>query len=125
MQVEETCMDDFERLVSKRMGQVLAELRTARGMTQEDVASALGIGNEAVSRMERGVAMPTVLRLHQYSELFDHPIERILGASSMRPSDMSKQLAMKIERLKPRDRMLVVKIVDELYEHFAAPKQGG
>jgi DNA-binding XRE family transcriptional regulator len=45
------------------VGKAIAARRQDAGLTQEQVAEQLKIGNEAVSRMERGLVMPTVARL--------------------------------------------------------------
>ena len=44
----------------RSIGRTLAQRREAKGLTQDQVAEALHIGTEAVSRMERGITMPTV-----------------------------------------------------------------
>ena len=39
-----------------RVGRAISKQRIRCGLTQEEVAERLGVGNEAVSRIERGVA---------------------------------------------------------------------
>ena len=45
------------------IGQSIAKYRQAAGLTQAQLAEILGIGNDAVSRMERGTTTPTITRL--------------------------------------------------------------
>ena len=51
------------------IGRPIAKHRLESGPTQEQVAELLEIGDEAVSRMERGLVMPTVARLVQLAEI--------------------------------------------------------
>lgn len=61
-------VDDKELV--RFVGKAIASRRVQAGLTQEEVAEVLGIGNEAVSRMERGTVMPTVGRLVALAEIF-------------------------------------------------------
>ena len=49
--------------LAQSVGKAIARQRLQSGLTQEAVAEHLGIGMEAVSRMERGVVVPTIARL--------------------------------------------------------------
>lgn len=66
----------------KRIGRTLAQRREARELTQDQVAEALEIGTEAVSRIERGITMPTVQRLAELTEVYDCGIDELLIACS-------------------------------------------
>lgn len=67
---------DFSWAVGNRIYQ----LRTARGMSQRDLALALGnkSSNELVSRWERGSASPSAETLVKLSEFFDVSVDWIL-----------------------------------------------
>lgn len=69
------------------IGQAIAKYRKQAALSQEQLAEALGIGYEAVSRMERGVVIPTVDRLIHIAEIVDCPVTELLNQSSPRPSD--------------------------------------
>ena len=45
------------------IGERIAELRRKSGMTQEELASLLGISAQSVSKWETGVTMPDILLL--------------------------------------------------------------
>ena len=51
------------------IGRAIAKYRQAKGLTQAELAEILGIGNDAVSRMERGTIVPTVTRLIELAEM--------------------------------------------------------
>ncbi len=46
-----------------RVGRGIAERRKLLGLTQEALAARIGVTFESISRIERGVALPTLLRL--------------------------------------------------------------
>ena len=54
-------------------------LRLRRGLTQEDVANALSITSQAVSRWECGTAMPDLSLLPQIAYMFDVTSDHLLG----------------------------------------------
>ena len=52
------------------MGEKLLELRRGQGLSQEDVAEQLGVSRQAVSRWEKGSALPDSVNLLALSDLF-------------------------------------------------------
>ncbi len=52
------------------MGEFMAALRKARGMTQQEVAQRLNVSNKAVSRWERGECAPDISLLPAIAEMF-------------------------------------------------------
>ncbi|AWM80596.1 hypothetical protein DKL61_09660 [Gammaproteobacteria bacterium ESL0073] len=69
------------------IGQAIAKYRKQAALSQEQLAEALGIGYEAVSRMERGVVIPTVDRLIAIADIVNCPVTELLSQSSPRPTD--------------------------------------
>ena len=47
----------------KTIGQFIAVLRKANGLTQQDLADCLNVSNKAVSRWERDESAPDIFRL--------------------------------------------------------------
>lgn len=72
-------MDEQQTSASvKAVGQAIASRRAAAGLSQERVAEALRITRQAVSRMETGVTITTVVRLAELAEICDCGIEELL-----------------------------------------------
>ncbi|MCA8925064.1 MAG: helix-turn-helix domain-containing protein [Planctomycetes bacterium] len=63
----------------KHLGQRIRELREARGLKQRDVASALQISAQAVSKWERGENAPDISVLLDLSQLLDVTCDVLLG----------------------------------------------
>lgn len=104
---------DVDQLV-KTVGKAIARHRQACNLTQEEVAELLGIGNEAVSRMERGLVMPTVARLVELAQVFQCDAADLLTEVSTRPADQAQYLEKLLSRLTSPDRAMVVSMVETL-----------
>lgn len=107
-----------QRKIAAAIGTRLARKRLDAGLTQEEVAERLGVGNEAVSRMERGVAAPTIARLFEFAELYGCRLDYLLMESSDREIDQAAMLSDQLSNLAPVDRLLVSEIVDRLITHL-------
>lgn len=101
------------------IGRAIAKHRLESGLTQEQVAESLGIGNEAVSRMERGLVMPTVARLVELAEIFGCDAADLLTGSSTRTSDQGRHVGQLLAKLSANDRAMVIEIVERLTGRLA------
>lgn len=59
---------------------VIAELRTKEGLTQEELAGRLSVTRQAVSRWELGETTPNIETLKQLSIMFNVSINTLLGS---------------------------------------------
>lgn len=107
-----------QRQIANAIGARLARKRQDAGMTQEEVAERLGVGNEAISRIERGVATPTVVRIFEFAELYGCRADQLLMESSDREIDQAAVLIDQLSGLALSDRQLVTGIVDQLIRHL-------
>lgn len=110
------------------LGQAIARQRLRCKLTQDQVAEALKIGPEAVSRMERGIVTPSLPRLFELATLFGCEASDLLRDSSPLPNDQAQRIRGQLERLSVEDRTLVVSLVDQLCERLgrqgSAPGSG-
>ena len=65
----------------KEFPEILAGMRSERGMTQEEVAAALSVSNKTVSKWERGDSSPDLASLVRLAELFEVTTDTLLGVS--------------------------------------------
>lgn len=105
--------------VAKSVGKSIAEHRQAAGLTQEEVAEKLEIGHEAVSRMERGLIVPTVVRLIELADIFNCDVTHLLLQSSDRPSDQAIYIAQALNQLGAKDRELVIDLLSVLSKRLS------
>jgi transcriptional regulator with XRE-family HTH domain len=60
-------------------GTAVTELRTKRGMTQEDLAHALGYHLSYIGQLERGKKSPTLRTMFNIAQLFELPGSKLLA----------------------------------------------
>jgi transcriptional regulator with XRE-family HTH domain len=98
----------------KSIGKALAQKRESCNLTQEQLSVALSIGPEAISRMERGITMPTVQRLAELAEIYQCGIDELLIASSNRTSDQAELISQILHTLPEADRAMIVEVVQKI-----------
>ncbi|AWM81718.1 hypothetical protein DKL61_09590 [Gammaproteobacteria bacterium ESL0073] len=95
------------------IGQAIAKYRKQAALSQEQLAEALGIGYEAVSRMERGVVIPTVDRLIEIAEIVNCPVTELLSQSSPRPTDEVVHLHQLLSSLSVENKQWLMEQVEQ------------
>jgi transcriptional regulator with XRE-family HTH domain len=105
--------------IAAALGASIAKMRAARNLTQEQVADKLGVGNEAISRIERGVVLPPLIRLFEFAEVFDCRVDELLLEASDRSSDQAALLAQQLGKLGTTDRALVLGLMSQLTERLS------
>ena len=65
------------------IGQKIAFLRKAKGLTQSELAEQLGVSPQAVSQWERSETLPDILTLPRIAEIFEENIAAILGVEEL------------------------------------------
>ncbi|MBQ8368966.1 MAG: helix-turn-helix transcriptional regulator [Clostridia bacterium] len=63
----------------EQIGSILKRLRTERGFTQTEVAAAISVTSQAVSKWENGSGMPDVSQLVPLADFFGVTVDCILG----------------------------------------------
>lgn len=71
-------MTTSKQYLAEQISRCISKRRASVNLTLYQVAEKLGIGYEAVSRMERGVTIPTIIRLAELAEIFSCGIEELL-----------------------------------------------
>jgi transcriptional regulator with XRE-family HTH domain len=105
--------------LSVLVGRAIARKRAQCELTQERVAEQLGVGIEAVSRIERGRVMPNIERLMELAEIFGCEAAELLTESSARAEDQAARIGQMLVPLKPADRQLVLEMVERLTERLS------
>lgn len=104
--------------LAEMVGQAIARQRVRCKLSQEQVAERLGIGSEAVSRIERGIVMPNVERLVELADVFGCETADLLTEGSSRPEDQARRLYDLLSTLAASDRTLVMGMVEGLVERL-------
>ncbi|QIW16730.1 hypothetical protein A4G20_10520 [Pasteurellaceae bacterium RH1A] len=107
---------------AKQVGNTIARYRQQAGFTQEQIAEKLEIGNEAISRIERGVAMPSLVRLLEFAEIFNCRVVDLLSPNSERLQDKTDYLNSLLATVNEQERQLIAAMVEKLIEYFRSHK---
>ncbi|WP_234123722.1 response regulator [Clostridium hydrogenum] len=67
-----------------KVGKKIYELRKSRDMTQEELASEMGVSIAAVSKWETGNSIPDILMLCSIADFFDVSTDELLGRTKNR-----------------------------------------
>lgn len=97
---------------NKAIGKAIAKRRKIAGLSQEKVAEKLKIGTESVSRIERGIVMPTIERLLELAEMFSCPVSDFLSQISPRSTDRGIYLDSLLASLSEDDQNLLIEMVE-------------
>jgi transcriptional regulator with XRE-family HTH domain len=105
--------DDAEQIA---LGERLRDARTYRGYSQEEVAKYLGVSRTSVSLIESGSRGVDSLELRRFAELFECPIEELLGQRKQATSDQQKiaMVARAAATLSPEDQNEVLRFAEFL-----------
>ena len=110
--------------LAKSLGAAIAARRMQSGLSQEAVAERLGIGQEAVSRTERGVVTPSLERLLAFSDVFGCRLDELILPASARPDDQAVWLGRQLQGLNQKDRDFVLHLVEQLCARLRTAKGG-
>ncbi|HBO3902603.1 helix-turn-helix domain-containing protein [Pseudomonas aeruginosa] len=109
-----------QKALAEGVGRAIAKQRIRCGMTQDEVAEVLGVGNEAVSRIERGIVMPNVARLFEFATIFNCNAMELLSEASLRPDDQATRISRLLNALEESDRQLILDMVERLSERLGS-----
>ena len=74
-------MEDQRNINELRCGEQLAFLRREKQITQEQLAQAMGVTNQAVSKWESGQSYPDITMLPRLAEYFQVTVDELLGVA--------------------------------------------
>jgi transcriptional regulator with XRE-family HTH domain len=81
-----TSMSPEEKAFFQKLGERIAALRNARGLTQVQLADALGYSQQQVLSFEKGRRRVPVSALPELAKVLGVPVEELLGAGDSRPA---------------------------------------
>lgn len=118
------------RAYYEALGAHVTMLRTSRGMTQAELAGAIGVSQQAVFAYERGERRISVFMLIKLAKIFSASVEDMLGLSKPlrvpkgRLSPRCIRHAERLQALSKTQQRFVVRIID-LLEESNGSRSGG
>ena len=107
-------MTQKEKRLALRMGRAIAVRRQQRQLTQAELAEAIGVEQETISRFERGATLPPLGRLSDIADELSCSLEDLLRTGSPRLEDRAQGIARIMEKLTESDRILVGDIIEQI-----------
>lgn len=104
----------------KALGSHIALLRKARGMTQSELATAIGVSQQAVFAYELGERRVSVLILTKIAKVFLISVQELVGMSRPvrvpkgRLSPRAVRHAERLQKLSKTQQRFVIRIIDTL-----------
>ena len=77
-----------EKMNQEKIGKFISELRKEKNLTQEELASKLGITKNAVSKWERGLSMMDVSLLKPVCDILEISIVELLNGERIKQDDL-------------------------------------
>ena len=90
------------------LGERITELRTAAGISQNQLAKAMEVSRQAVSKWEQGVSSPDTERLIQLAEILGTEVEYLATGTHPEPGSVVLNIVETVERVEEK---IVVKEV--------------
>ena len=103
---------------SKKSHNRIAELRKEKGLTLQQVADAIGVGNNTISRYENGKREPKLETWLRLADFFDVPVSYLQGTSDIK-DPLSK---MEVDDLKRsgQEAMWLEEDAEKLLENYSS-----
>jgi len=100
-------------LLGKRVQARRLELR----LTQGNLAEAVGVDPETISRIERGTVLPSLLRLEQIAVALRTGVTSLLATASAAPDDQAAYMLQMLKGLDEPDRHFVLDFIKRFAEY--------
>jgi transcriptional regulator with XRE-family HTH domain len=111
-------IDDTDQLLLS-LGKLVAKLRKRKNLTQAQLAELIQVEPETISRLERGVAAPSIPRVVSLAEALGVSVSELLTASSPLSSDKVALLERELRSLSKSDQDFVLDVALKLAGRFA------
>lgn len=110
------------------LGEILAELREDRGLTQRELAARMHISNSSISAYETGVREPSVDALREFARFFGVTADYLLGlaAVSVSHTQLDEEFVRGVKKsdvlrsldlLTPEQRTALLIVLDDMCFH--------
>ena len=102
----------MEKDIAVRIGRNIACARKTINRTQADVAEKLGIETGSLSRMERGVIMPSIPMLDRIADELGVALWQLIGTASSSSVVMAENIVDQLEKLSQAERLFLLEEIE-------------
>lgn len=100
----------------------IKDIRTRKGLTQAEVASALGVSSVVYSRYETGSRQPSIDILIQLADIFGVTVDYLLGRQDIEDSTLSEYELSLLIASRKADERAKQDALNMLLAHLASKK---
>jgi transcriptional regulator with XRE-family HTH domain len=104
----------LQKSLAKVIGENIARQRRKIGLTQRQLAERLDIGQDALSRMEKGSISPKIARLRDFSAALECSVASFFHEQDENVKQRTETIAELIQPMSAQEQDAVVRIVREL-----------
>jgi transcriptional regulator with XRE-family HTH domain len=97
------CRMTRERALRMTLARALRRVRGARGLTQRALAAKAGVGEKYLSRIERGLATPSILVVHRLAQALGVDLDELVATRIVQPLPLVAALTRLLERRSPAE----------------------
>lgn len=104
--------------VQRLIGNRVAQYRKASNLTQEQLAEAVGVVTETISRLERGVVIPPISKLYAIAQVLRVELADIFKFhdGSTAKDDAIERLVLTVAKRKPAEIEAVADIAERIFQ---------
>lgn len=102
----------MEKNIAARIGRNIAQARKAVRRTQADVAEKLGIDTGSLSRMERGIIMPSIPTLDRIADELGVALWQLIGSASSSSIVAAENIIAQLEKLDQPERLFLLEEIE-------------
>lgn len=92
--------------------------RKQLGLTQDELAEKLGIGQQSLSRMERGTMAPKFERLQDIADILHCPVSELFVHNANKNTDIEMIITDILNGLNPKEKHSILKFVSDASQIF-------
>jgi transcriptional regulator with XRE-family HTH domain len=101
-----------------RLAKSIATKRRAASLTQAQLAELLAVEPDTISRMERGLAVPSLERLLDFANALNTTVNDLLGDVPKEATKTEVEWTELLNELSASDKQLVLNLVTPLVQRF-------
>lgn len=106
------------RELTRLFGANIQFRRKKLGLTQEELAERIGIGQQSLSRMERGGIAPKFERLQDFAAVLNCSVAELFHSHSETDDALETVLADMLNDLVPYEKEVIVRFIHDLASVF-------
>lgn len=109
-------MTGHTHVLTHLVGRNILEKRRCLGLTQEELAEKIGIGQQSLSRMETGRMAPKFERLAIIADALDCSVENLFHTEEQNTELLTARIAAKLAGLEQRKQERVLQHLEDLVD---------